>query len=218
MAVRGRGRLATLAALAAGAVLVLLAALALDPRVNLGARGEAPGVAPAPALEPGDRPSESEVPSLDAARCAGPAPAPQNAAFEEQVAQLVDEQRRLAGLPPLTRAEALTSSARWFARDMAVEDYFALDHDTYTRERGRLVRACDWRTRLAWYYEDWTSLAENVAAGYATPQDVVDGWMRSPTHRAKILSPGSWETGVGYWSGGSQGHYWVEDFGRRDRP
>jgi hypothetical protein len=39
--------------------------------------------------------------------------------------------------------------------------------------------------------------------------------MESPGHRAKILDLSYWETGAGYWAGGSEGHYWVEDFGRR---
>ena len=39
--------------------------------------------------------------------------------------------------------------------------------------------------------------------------------MESPGHRAKILGRNYWETGAGYWAGGSEGHYWVEDFGRR---
>ena len=101
--------------------------------------------------------------------------------------ELVNAQRRAAGLPPLKRVEALAGSARWFAGDMAREDYFARDHDTYRREGGRLVRACDWSTRLGWFYPGWSSLAENIAAGYATPEEVVAGWLGSAAHRAKML-------------------------------
>ncbi|HXY38785.1 MAG TPA: CAP domain-containing protein [Vicinamibacteria bacterium] len=148
-------------------------------------------------------------------QCAGPPPGPADAGFEAQVVKLVNAQRRAAGLPPLKRVERLTESARWFARDMASQHYFAQDHDTYYRERGHLVRACDWSARIAWYYPQWTALAENIAAGYQTPEEAVAGWMSSPGHRAKILGHGHWETGAGYWAGGSEGHYWVEDFGRR---
>jgi hypothetical protein len=127
----------------------------------------------------------------------------------------VNARRRAVGLPPLKRVEELAGSARWFARDMASEDYFAEDHGSWRREGGRLVRACEWSARLDWYYPGWTSLAENIAAGDATPEEVVAGWLGSPAHRANVLGHGQWETGAGYWAGGSQGHYWVQDFGRR---
>jgi hypothetical protein len=112
--------------------------------------------------------------------------------------------------------EPLTSSARWFAQDMASEDYFAADHASYRRDDGRLVRACEWSARLGWYYPGWTSLAENTAAGDERPEQVVAGWLASPNHRANVFGRTHWETGAGYWAGGSQRHYWVQDFGRRD--
>ena len=40
--------------------------------------------------------------------------------------------------------------------------------------------------------------AENIAAGYSTPQAVVQGWMNSPGHRDNILNCALQEIGVGY--------------------
>ncbi len=151
----------------------------------------------------------------DRATCAGPPPAALNAAFEREVVEIVNAEREAAGLPPLRVAEALADAARWFARDMAEKGYFAADHDTYDNTQGRLVRVCAWRTRLSAFYGDSAALAENIAAGAASPHDVVAGWLSSPAHRANILGSGFSETGVGYWSGGPQGSYWVQDFGRR---
>jgi uncharacterized protein YkwD len=148
--------------------------------------------------------------------CVGPPPPVQNAEFEQRVIELVNQERRAAGLAPLKSAEPLVGSGRWFARDMATYDYFAQDHDSYYRSRGELVHACDWRTRVGRFYASWTTLAENIGAGYDSPARVVEAWMSSPGHRAKILGEGVWETGVGYWPGGSEGSYWVQDFGRRD--
>ncbi len=173
----------------------------------------ASSAAPAGSATAVPRPAEA---ASAAPTCAGPAPAAENAAFEVRLVELVNAQRRSFGLPPLKRIEPLTDSARWFARDMASEDYFAEDHDTYSREHGRLVRVCDWSARLGSFYPGWTALAENIAAGYETPEEAVAGWMSSPGHRAKILGHGHWETGAGYWTGGSEGQYWVQDFGRRD--
>ena len=147
--------------------------------------------------------------------CAGDAPAPEHAAFEQRVAALVNEQRRAIGLPPLKTVEPLAASARFFARLMAEADYFPEDHATYRRVGGRLVRVCDWSARIGAFYANWKAVAEIIASGHETPEEVVAGWMASPGHRAKILGREHWETGVGCWTGGSEGWYWAQDFGRR---
>jgi uncharacterized protein YkwD len=89
---------------------------------------------------------------------------------------------------------------------MATQDYVAEDHNSYARSGGDLRLACRWSTRIGWFYASWTALAETIAAGHETPEEVVRGWMESPGHRAKILSRRHWETGAGYWAGGSEGH------------
>ena len=187
--------------------LLLLAAAAL---VGLGGHAalaqDIPPLPPAVALQ-APRPYAMDT------GCSGTAPAASNADFEQQVISLVNEQRRANGLPPLKAVTPLVNAARWFAKDMAVDDYF--NHDTYDRSGGSLVLACTWDARLSAFYSGWNSLGENIAAGYATPQDAVTGWMNSSGHRANILSSSYWETGVGYWTGGSYGRYWVQDFGRR---
>jgi uncharacterized protein YkwD len=146
--------------------------------------------------------------------CAGPAPEAERPDFEDEIVHLANVERRKAGLAPLKQAAPLTSAARWFAWDMARDDYFE-GHHTYDRQGDRLVRRCDWRSRLRAYHPKWSSLAENLAAGHETPREVVDGWMQSPRHRANLLGRGYWETGVGFRTGGSEGSYWVQDFGRR---
>jgi len=159
------------------------------------------------------RPSPGRPP--EAGGCAGPTPAPGNAEIEDRVVELVNERRAAVGLPPLKRIEELTGSSRWFAQSMATQDYFPEDHHSYVRSGDDLRRACDWSTRVGWFYAGWHAIAETIAAGHETPEEVVRGWMESPGHRAKILGRSYWETGAGYWAGGSEGHYWVEDFGRR---
>ncbi|MFP3338704.1 CAP domain-containing protein, partial [Micrococcus sp. SIMBA_131] len=58
----------------------------------------------------------------------------------------------------------------------------------------------------------YRSAGENIAAGQATPEEVVKAWMNSEGHRKNILNPGYTEIGVGYISGGSYGHYWTQMF------
>ncbi len=98
---------------------------------------------------------------------------------------------------------------------MGQENYF--DHDSYDRVGGSLVLACEWCTRIQSYYPNYRSLGENIAAGYSTPQCVMNGWKSSTMgHRENMLSANHWEIGVGYYAGGgSYYHYWVQDLGRR---
>ncbi len=205
---RRRRRLALVGLLLAALVLVSLAMLAPGRREAAPTR---PPAAHTLADPPADERARPPVPSA----CAGPPPAAENADFEARVVELVNERRGAVGLAPLKRVAELTASSRWFARAMATQDYFAEDHDTYVRSSGELRLACRWSARIGWFYPGWTALAETVAAGHETPEEVVRDWMESPGHRAKILSRDHWETGAGYWTGGSEGHYWVEDFGRR---
>lgn len=131
---------------------------------------------------------------------------PVNADFEQRVVELVNDERHNQNLPPLKRNRDLDYAARYHARDMAEDNYFA--HDSNEAN-------CSWSTRISKFYTGWNSLAENIAAGYSTPESVFNGWMNSEGHRANILSTSNREIGVGYWAGGYYRHYWVQDFGRR---
>jgi uncharacterized protein YkwD len=52
------------------------------------------------------------------------------------------------------------------------------------------------------------SEGENIAHGYQTPESVFDGWLRSPSHCANLMSPQYHSFG-----GGQAGTYWVQKFG-----
>ena len=181
----------------------------------------APGYAqstqpPAASSRPGITPEQMGPRPAGTNDCQQQMVSPVNQAYEDQVVSLVNAARAEQGLPPLKRVTALDQSARYHAADLATDDYFS--HDSYDRVNGQLVQSCVWSDRLNAYYPNWRRLAENIAAGYPTPEAVVQGWLDSPGHRANILSPDSWEIGVGYYfsSGSTYGHYWVQDFGRRE--
>ncbi len=59
------------------------------------------------------------------------------------------------------------------------------------------------------------SVAENIAMGYTTPQEVVDGWLSSDTGHCENLMEGSHtDIGIGYYRGtGSHRHWWTQKFG-----
>ena len=58
----------------------------------------------------------------------------------------------------------------------------------------------------------YRSAAENIAAGYRTAGDVVQGWYNSPGHRQNMLNCHLHEIGVAYADGGSYGRYWTQVF------
>lgn len=136
-----------------------------------------------------------------------------DAEYEQEVVDLVNLERGNRGLPPYKRVTALDEAARYHSADLGQDNYF--DHNTYDRAGGNLVYVCDTWTRIDTYYSG--ASGENIAAGYSTPQAVMDAWMNSTGHRNNILSTYSWEIGVGYAtaSGSTYYRYWTQDFGRR---
>ena len=127
--------------------------------------------------------------------------------FESRVIDLVNAERAAHGLKSLSYDPDLAAAARLHSQDMGIRDYFSHDSLDGTKFYERIID------------EGYTYnlCGENIAAGSATPEDVVDVWMNSPGHRANILNPDFCDIGVGYalTSGSTYYHYWTQDFGRR---
>jgi uncharacterized protein YkwD len=150
--------------------------------------------------------------------CGGQLVAMVDAAYEQQVVELVNAARQQNGLPPLKRVDLLDQAARYHAADMAQDGYF--NHDSYDLVNNQLQMVCSWIARITSFYitpggPSYNALAENIAGGQSDPAAVMNAWMNSPGHRANILSSSNWELGVGYYQGGPYRRYWVQDFGRR---
>ncbi len=136
-----------------------------------------------------------------------------NAAYEQEVVDLVNLERAKRGLPPYKRVTALDEAARYHSADLGQDNYF--EHDSYDRSGGDLVFVCGTWTRIGKYYTG--AMGENIAAGQSSPESVLFSWMNSTGHRNNILSTNNWEIGVGYatTSGSDYPRYWTQDFGRR---
>jgi uncharacterized protein YkwD len=149
-------------------------------------------------------------PSMQYAGCGGQVAAVNNIEFEQQVINLVNQERAKHGLAPLKRSEGLTNAARYQAADMSLDNYFS--HDTMDRECGTLVKKCGPWERIANYSSG--AIGENAAGGYHSPEAVMQGWMNSAGHRSNILNPNTLAIGVGFYQGSGDYHsYWVQDFG-----
>jgi uncharacterized protein YkwD len=177
-------------------------------------RGKRPPIGrptrPRPTASPTASPTSSPtLPRPTGRPTTPPAPAPTTApggsSYTAQVVTLTNAERAKAGCGALSVDPVLTSVAQAHSQDMATHNYFS--HDS---QDGR--SPFDRMTAAGYQY---STAAENIAAGQRTPQDVVTGWMNSEGHRANILNCALKEIGVGYAtaSGSTYGSYWTQDFG-----
>ena len=108
---------------------------------------------------------------------------------------------------PLTWNDKLTVAAEGHSQDMAAKNYFS-----HTSADGRTLADRVSATGYA-----WSSLGENIAAGYPGVNAVMDGWITSPGHCANLMNAGFVEVGV-VCVPGSAGDtfstYWTMDLGR----
>ena len=129
--------------------------------------------------------------------------------FVKQVVTLTNQERIQNGLSPLNFNIQLNAAAQTHSQNMALQDFFSHTGADNSSVSDRI---------LATGYE-YSRNAENIAAGYTTPEDVVTGWMNSTGHRANILNGDLREIGIGYYfladDTGSENwnHYWTQVFG-----
>lgn len=139
--------------------------------------------------------------------------APAMADPAEEVLALVNRARAAAGCGPLTMDAQLTRAATAHARAMARQNFFS-----HTGKNGSTLRS---RARAAGYHGG--ALAENIAAGWTTPERTVERWLGSKGHRKNMLSCSYRTTGIGVVYDPEDAplpgqkyaykYYWVQDFG-----
>jgi uncharacterized protein YkwD len=131
--------------------------------------------------------------------------------------------RRALELVNQARARARTCGSVSFeaARPLkldAVLDKAALIHSLDMAEHGRMThRGSDGssvaeRTKRVGY--TWRKVGENVAAGTPAVDDVVRGWLGSPTHCVNIMNPDFTQMGIAYAvnAASEDGIYWTQVF------
>ncbi len=126
-----------------------------------------------------------------------------------RVVELVNLERRKAGCQSLSVNPQLTAAAQAHSDNMHNRHFFSHVDPEGRQPWDRMLKA-GYRYRIA---------AENIGAGFSTPEAMVRGWMNSPGHRANILNCKLEETGVGYVHDVEEGpplrwrFYWTQDFG-----
>jgi uncharacterized protein YkwD len=131
-----------------------------------------------------------------------------DAGFEGRVLELVNQERAGHGLAPLAASDELQAAARGYAGAMASGGFFAHNGPDGSTPASRVEAAG---------YRGWSWVAENIAAGQRSPEQVMSSWMNSPGHRQNLLSPTAREIGIGHveQGGTKYGHFWVQNFGAR---
>lgn len=115
--------------------------------------------------------------------------------YISEVIRLVNQERVKEGLAALQTNDAISEAAQVRAAELPA----LFDH---TRPDGSSCFTALDEAGVRY----WTA-GENIAAGYSTPEQVVEGWMNSTGHRANILSSSFTTIGVG-----RKGRYWVQLF------
>jgi len=108
---------------------------------------------------------------------------------------------------PLAWNDPLTLAAEGHSQDMAAKNYVS-----HTSADGRTLAD---RINASGYA--WSSVGENIAAGYPEVSAVMDGWMASPGHCANLMNAGFVDVGVvcvpGV-AGDAYSTYWTMELGR----
>ncbi|MDD9375495.1 CAP domain-containing protein [Streptomyces sp. ZAF1911] len=187
--------------------------------VEVPVQGDAPvelqPVVESPVEQPVDQPAEQPVeiappaqtgPQLPVEPPAEPAatPGPSDSAAPSgalaEVLALVNKERAAVGCPVLTVNEKLAKAAQDHSEDMAAHSNMSHTGSDGSDPGQRITRAG---------YQ-WRTYAENVAYGYPTAAQVMEGWMNSPGHKRNILDCDLKEIGIGL---AQPGQYWTQDFG-----
>jgi uncharacterized protein YkwD len=110
---------------------------------------------------------------------------------ERQVIRLINAQRRAARLPRVHASRALTRSSSAHSADMLKGNFFAHDSSDGMPFSARVRR-----------YRRAARIGENLgyvpgSGGRGQAREIVSMWLKSPPHRAVILSRGYRRIGVG---------------------
>ncbi|RKY19266.1 MAG: hypothetical protein DRP63_00910 [Planctomycetota bacterium] len=145
--------------------------------------------------------------------------------MEQEVFDLVNQERQKAGRSPLGWCDGLADLARCHSHDMCKRDFFS--HVNPEGEdptaRGRAGHAGSFTCNPVVPNPYRFGVGENIAYGFDSPQSVMQAWMNSPGHRSNILSSNYTHIGVGNCGGDLQGHkgcgmHWTQNFGARMNP
>ena len=143
---------------------------------------------PSPTPAPRPRPQPSPVPRPTTRPTPSPVTSPPPTLPPDDCAlfHAINDVRALHRLPPLQLDSRLQRAAVAHSRDMAMRDYFAHVSPDGGTPSDRVTREG---------YQ-WQYVSENIAAGYPSTEDVVNGWVNSAGHFKNIKCTSCTRTGI----------------------
>ncbi len=122
-------------------------------------------------------------------------------AMRDRVVSLMNEQRAAAGVGAISQSGTLNGVAQ--QRAMEIVRNFS-----HTRPNGSSCFTILDENGIGYMHA-----GENIAMGYVSAEEVMDGWMNSEGHRDNILSGNFSQVGIGVYAvEGGHGFYWVQIF------
>jgi uncharacterized protein YkwD len=165
------------------------------------------GCAPTPSSPP-NHATATATPTPPARRAPTPTSGPVQASFASRALARTNAYRSQFKCPPLHENAQLDQAAFAHSQDMATHGYF--DHNSPSGQT-------PWdRIHAAGY--QFSMAAENIAAGYPTPEAVIDAFFNETPpndgHRRNLLNCSLRDVGFAYYyqKGSEYGSYWTQDF------
>jgi len=124
----------------------------------------------------------------------------ENKDYTAKVIELVNKERAKEGLHSLTYDTKMEQAA--FVRAKEIQNNFS-----HVRPDGS-----SFSTALNEAGVSYNRSGENIAWGQKSPEEVVQAWMNSPSHKANIMNGSYSRIGVGYLTNGNGTGYWVQLF------
>jgi len=110
--------------------------------------------------------------------------------------ELTNRNRLLAGLEPVKENQKLNQIAYLRAKDMFSKNYFSHSSPEGT-------------SPWYWFKEEgynYQIAGENLAIGFLDSEEVIEGWLNSPSHKRNLLNPKFKEMGITVLKGNFQGN------------
>jgi uncharacterized protein YkwD len=123
---------------------------------------------------------------------------------EREAVIRINREREALGVAPLAPDSALIAAARRHSNDMAETGTFGHIGSDGSTPSQRMLEAG----------YGWSRCGETLGVGHLTAEEIVDGWMDSPNHRAILVDGGYVHVGMGLVSGGGRtAAHWTATFG-----
>ena len=159
-----------------------------------------------PQLTEVPKPTTKPQPTVTPKPTATPTPNPVHRADAAEINQMVQEVIRLTnierakvGSAPLQYHEGLGRAAMIRAKEINISF-------SHTRPDGRSSSTALSDAGVG------GSASENIAMGYETPADTIEGWMNSSGHRAAMLTNTANYIGVGIYQNDYGTYFWTQEF------